>query len=287
MPPPDLTAADRAHHARRLAQQLGDDNRADRIRDADRRSCRAGRDCSAKATRRSGRRAARAGAGCQHRHAQSARRTTSKNVAQADGPDRRTRSPPRRMNERIDRMQKDFDYKLCSLSAQQLGATAGGAAERAFPAAAAPASACSRHAAACAAGRCTAADRRRRIWRRRRASSAHCRRNDAAARAAAVDGRAGNASWRRIDTRPQFEAAMNLLAKAQYDEAAPRSAAFADSLSEGRSGAAGGLLGRRHRLCAEGLSDRRARLRRRDQEISDQPARAGKHAEARPVAASR
>ena len=63
------------------------------------------------------------------------------------------------MDQRIDRMQKDFDYKLCTMSAQQLGATPG--QPSAIPCTGGRCDAARGfHAARAAAGRCNAADRR-------------------------------------------------------------------------------------------------------------------------------
>ena len=101
---------------------------------------------------------------------------------------------------RIDRQQKDFDYKLCSLAAQQLGAI-------------------------------TSPDQS--------GNGLPCNPDAAMGTLAAPGGQMqGSGSTLGTlpqsaavvsDTRPQFNAAMNLLAKAQYDEARAAFRTFVDS----------------------------------------------------------
>jgi len=101
---------------------------------------------------------------------------------------------------RIDRQQKDFDYKLCSLAAQQLGAI-------------------------------TSPDQS--------GNGLPCNPDTAMGTLAAPGGQmqgSGNTLGTLpqsaavvSDTRPQFNAAMNLLAKAQYDEARAAFRTFVDS----------------------------------------------------------
>jgi len=104
------------------------------------------------------------------------------------------------LSNRIDRQQKDFDYKLCSLAAQQLGAI-------------------------------TSPDQSGNVL--------PCNPDAAMGTLAAPGGQMqGSGSTLGTlpqsvavvsDTRPQFNAAMNLLAKAQYDEARAAFRTFVDS----------------------------------------------------------
>jgi tol-pal system protein YbgF len=136
------------------------------------------------------------------------------------------------MTERIDHMQKDFDYKLCSLAAQQLGATGDSGDQNGLPCAgssqggtqqgsvAAPGPAVANEAPPPAVS----------------GSSSHPGRppgvlgtlpqNPPAqqAEAAAPPDQAASA-----DAQPQFDAAMSLLAKADYDAARAAFRGFADS----------------------------------------------------------
>ncbi len=123
-------------------------------------------------------------------------------------------------NERITRMQKDFDYKLCTLAAQQLGATNGtadqgalscGSQQSGLPSESAgpPASGASEHLAPPPGILGTLPQ------------GAVGQPNSPPA---GQSGQLGS-----VDTRGQFDAAMNLLARAQYDEARAAFRAFVDS----------------------------------------------------------
>ncbi|HEY5048183.1 MAG TPA: tol-pal system protein YbgF [Rhizomicrobium sp.] len=127
-------------------------------------------------------------------------------------------------NDRITRMQKDFDYKLCSLSAQQLGATNDTGEQSALPC---PGQQAASPAPGQNAPPATGAPRR----------------------LAAPPGVLGTlpqgaittpspqeypratapAPSQSADTRARFDAAMNLLARAQYDEARAAFRSFADT----------------------------------------------------------
>jgi tol-pal system protein YbgF len=127
-------------------------------------------------------------------------------------------------NDRVSRMQKDFDYKLCALSAQQLGATNGTEDQNALPcggqqsgsfappdAGGPPPSGAPVHLAPPPGILGTLPQ-------------------------SAVSGMpqdlppAGQTNQpASVDTRSQFDGAMNLLAKAQYDEARAAFRSFADS----------------------------------------------------------
>ena len=116
----NLTAAERAH-MNALAQQLGDDNtQTQSVQTADL----FGPSDADKAA---------AAAAAQHEQAQDANIATLNQ--RADGLEDQIRKLTGQievlnhrldeMDQRIDRMKKDFDYKLCTMSAQQLGATPG------------------------------------------------------------------------------------------------------------------------------------------------------------------
>jgi len=127
-------------------------------------------------------------------------------------------------NDHIARMQKDFDYKLCSLSAQQLGATNGTEDQNTLPCggqqSGSPAP--SESAGPPAAG-----------------APVHLAPPpgilgtlpQSAVTGLPPDSPQGGQSSQlaSVDTRSQFDAAMNLLARAQYDEARAAFRAFADS----------------------------------------------------------
>lgn len=99
------------------------------------------------------------------------------------------------LGDKIDSQQKDYDYKLCALSAQMLGAsTAPGQSGEGLP--------CNLGAASAAQGTPPANS----------------------------GGVLGTLPQEAVpDTKPQFNSAMNLLAKAQYDEARAAFRSFADS----------------------------------------------------------
>jgi len=121
-------------------------------------------------------------------------------LQQATGQNEQLSHRIQELSNRIDRQQKDFDYKLCSLAAQQLGAV-------------------------------TSPDQS--------GNGLPCN-PDAAMGALAAPGGQMQGSGGTLgtlpqgaaaasDTRPQFNAAMNLLAKAQYDEARAAFRTFVDS----------------------------------------------------------
>jgi tol-pal system protein YbgF len=124
-------------------------------------------------------------------------------------------------DQRLDRVKKDFDYKLCTLSAQQLGASAapggdanavpcnGNAASIAPPAEAAPAPGVTHLAPGPGVLGTLPA-------------------NAAVPPPPPSQSPAPN-QLASIDTRSQFDSAMNLLAKAQYDEARGAFRSFADA----------------------------------------------------------
>ena len=122
-------------------------------------------------------------------------------------------------NEKISRMRKDFDYKICALAAQQLGASTAPGEENALPCAGSTASG----SATPYAG-----------------TSPSTGGNVHLAPPPGVLGTLprGEASQQTqpppnqlasIDRRPQFEQALTMLARAQYDEARAAFRGFADS----------------------------------------------------------
>lgn len=135
------------------------------------------------------------------------------------------------LQQRIDRMQKDFDYKLCTLSAQQLGASADGdrtgspcdslpqpgAQQGAVPAPADMASTQSNIQLAPPPGV---------LGTLPAGTPTSGARPNASVNTAGI----GNAPPPAATAgRAQFDAAMNLLAKAQYDEARSAFRSFADT----------------------------------------------------------
>ncbi len=121
------------------------------------------------------------------------------------------------LNARIDKMQKDFEYRLCQMSAQQLGAgdannvpcgtTGGGSA----PASSPPPAADSRPAPSSPAMQLAPGPR------------------VLGTLPAGTPVPSEGAAASNPDTRAQYDAAMNLLAKAQYDEARAAFRSFADT----------------------------------------------------------
>jgi tol-pal system protein YbgF len=127
-------------------------------------------------------------------------------------------------SDRLNRMQKDFDYKLCSLSAQQLGATNTQTDQTALP--------CGGQQSGSLAPTdntgSTASGTPQRLAPPPGILGTLPQ--------SAVSGSLSespptgpNAKLAAVDTRSQFDAAMNLLAKAQYDEARAAFRSFADT----------------------------------------------------------
>jgi len=149
------------------------------------------------------------------------------------------------LNSRIERMQKDFDYKLCTLAAQQLGASGEAGEENALPcpgtgsapAASAPPPSSPMTSSQSGVVHLAPPPASSPITSSQSGvvhlapppgvlgtlPANNAPRGTAAAAPALVPPPAQSAN------RPQFEAAMNLLAKAQYDEARSAFRAFADA----------------------------------------------------------
>ncbi len=108
----------------------------------------------------------------------------------------------RDLSDRMDHQQKDYDYKLCALSAQVLGASAApGQSGDPLP---------------CNFGTTTA-------------SAPSTAQTAPLSNSGGVLGTLPQSAAAIPNTRPQFDAAMNLLAKAQYDEARAAFRSFADA----------------------------------------------------------
>jgi tol-pal system protein YbgF len=125
------------------------------------------------------------------------------------------------MNERLTRMQKDFDYKLCSLAAQQLGATNGSDDQGGLPCGGQQ-----RGAATQAQGTAEASGPPVRLAPPPGVLGTLPESAVAGTQEGASPPPSEVAS---TDTRSQFDAAMNLLAKAQYDEARAAFRSFVDN----------------------------------------------------------
>jgi len=116
------------------------------------------------------------------------------------------------LSQRIDRMQKDFDYKLCTMAGQQLGASAQAGDASALPCNAPSQSSNLQGPPPDLAGNATVLAPPTGVLGTLSASAAPAQAQPVAP--------AGN--------RPQFDAALSLLGKAQYDEARAAFRAFAD-----------------------------------------------------------
>ncbi len=139
------------------------------------------------------------------------------------------------LNGRIDRMQKDFDYKLCALSAQQLGASAGGGEENALPCNDAATQSSPPPAAApppvAPAGRASGEPMRLGMPAAGgvKPAAEPVRPAPAAILGSVPAGGGPSVTPGPSANRAKFDAAMRLLAKAQYDEARSAFRSFADS----------------------------------------------------------
>ncbi|HEY2445684.1 MAG TPA: tol-pal system protein YbgF [Rhizomicrobium sp.] len=125
------------------------------------------------------------------------------------------------MNERISRMQREFDYKLCALAAQQLGASSDSTDQGALPCngqgqplgAAAPGGGAAPPASGAPVHLAPPPGVLGTLPRGDSSQTSQPSQDQLAS----------------IDTRPQFESALNLLGKAQYDEARAAFRGFADT----------------------------------------------------------
>ena len=125
------------------------------------------------------------------------------------------------LNGRIERIQKDFDYRLCTIAAQQFGASAEGGEQSPIPCAGAQASSGFSGAASPVAP--SQAQGSIRLTPPPTLGGSPTPPASGAGTAAL------NGNPPAVASRPKYDAAMNLLAKAQYDEARSAFRAFADS----------------------------------------------------------
>lgn len=125
-------------------------------------------------------------------------------------------------NERMARMRKEFDYKICALAAQQLGASTESGEDTALPCAGSATSGAPGSSSGGPAGG---------------TGEVHLA-PPPGVLGTLPRGALGNPpqsspapsnQMASIDTRPQFESALNMLARAQYDEARAAFRGFADS----------------------------------------------------------
>jgi len=134
-------------------------------------------------------------------------------------------------NERMARMRKDFDYKICALAAQQLGASTEASDETALP--------CNGQGQQSAAQPTSAPQQLTPTGPPPQGSNSPIHlapppgvlgtlpRSDLGNLPQPSTSEPNQMA--SLDTRPQFEAALNLLAKAQYDEASAAFRSFADT----------------------------------------------------------
>jgi tol-pal system protein YbgF len=137
------------------------------------------------------------------------------------------------LQQKIDRMQKDFDYRLCQLSAQQLGGSddssggglscaPGGGAPGAAPMTMPPSQ--SGSAAPAQAGQPSGV-----LGTLPQGASLPKPHPDVSVNMSAVGGAPGASAFQGSPDKAEFDSAMNLLAKAQYDEARAGFRGFADA----------------------------------------------------------
>ena len=211
-------------------------------------------------------------------------RSLTETLAQATGNNEELRHQIDLLNQKIDQQEKDFSYRLCMVSAQQLGAgtddqglnCAGtGAGSNAAPR---PRPSLQPGAALPPIGA---------PHRRRQPASPPPARPHPAGAASRQSGHAFFPGDRgRAAGGNQFDAAMALLGKAQYDEAKASFRAYADANPDDSDLApqaiywVGSIDYTQH-----DYPERDDRLRRTDQEISQIAARSGQYVEAGPVAA--
>jgi tol-pal system protein YbgF len=124
------------------------------------------------------------------------------------------------LSQRIDRMQKDFDYKLCTMAGQQLGASTQPGDPSALPCNAPSQPSSVQGPPPSLAGGATELAPPSGVLGTLAPATPLPQSQPAAATAAPTATAPGN--------RPQFDAAMNLLAKTQYDEARAAFRGFAD-----------------------------------------------------------
>ena len=129
-------------------------------------------------------------------------------------------------NERMARMRKDFDYKICSMAAQQLGATTESGEENSLPCAGQ--SQQQSYVAPATSGPGNGVNANGTIHLAPPPGNlGTLSRNDLGNMPQSPAGAPNELA--SLDARPQFETALNLLAKAQYQEASAAFRGFADT----------------------------------------------------------
>ncbi len=164
-------------------------------------------------------------------------RSLTQSLSQATGANEELRHQVDLLSQKLDQQQKDFSYRLCMVSAQQLGAGAGDqglncAGTGANPAPAAgvpPADGLQAGAALPPVGAMAGGDT---AAQTAMAAPSPPPSGSAAPGPARPPGNLGTLNSDEVAQRPvanQFDSAMNLLAKAQYDEAKAQFRAYADA----------------------------------------------------------
>ncbi len=129
-------------------------------------------------------------------------------------------------NERMARMRKEFDYKICSLAAQQLGATTEPGEESSLPCSGQNQQQSSAAPAAPSPGYGSNANGTIHLAPPPGVLGTLSRNDIGNSSQSSTNAPNQMAS---LDARPQYEAALNLLAKAQYEEASAAFRGFADT----------------------------------------------------------
>jgi tol-pal system protein YbgF len=131
-------------------------------------------------------------------------------------------------NDRIERMQKDFEYRLCTMAAQQLGASAAPGGDNALPCdASQPAPSAPMSTMPPAASSPTASGPPAHL-----APPPSVLGTLPAGTALPLPAPSAGPSAPTDSTRPEFDSAMNLMAKAQFDQARAAFRSFADNHSK-------------------------------------------------------
>ncbi len=125
------------------------------------------------------------------------------------------------LQQRIERMRKDFDYKICTLSAQKLGAATDGSDQSALP--------CSPNGSPPAAGAAPATSGTPAAPTMGQPSGVLGTLPAGTPLPTPSGGQAGSGASAPSGSQAQYNAAMTLLAKAQYDEASSAFRSFADA----------------------------------------------------------
>ena len=220
-------------------------------------------------------------------------RGLTESLAQSTGANEELNHRIQVQNDKIDQMQKDFAYRLCTLSAQQMGAadsmncaaagTASASAVPPPPGAMQPGASLPPIGAAPGAGGFAPPADSAPIILNRPPGVLGTLPMGSGPMGSGPMGAGAPAAAPAVNSA-QYDQAMNLMSRAQYDEAQAAFRAYADAnpddadLSPQAVYWVGNISYRAPGLCAGG-----ARLRRSDQEISQVTARVRRYAQARPV----